>query len=275
MDTYCYRITTTQLHPETVIALLGDLPFSAFDIAGDVLRGYVPQNQQSAAVEAAVNQLAQRFGLAVELQLLADRNWNAEWERDYPLVRLDDWLCIRAPFHEPSGAEHEIVLVPEMSFGTGHHETTYMMAQLLRAHSPFGKTCFDFGTGTGVLALLAAKLGASQVIATDNDPRCVASTQENADRNTISLSEVRLGDETSLPQGPFDLVLANINRGVLVKSLPTLAQRLSPQGQLWMSGILATDLDMMTPLIAANQLSLEEVVQRGDWLALRTRITDL
>jgi len=268
--TRCYHIQTGALQPETVIALLGDWPFSGFETEENLVKAYVPEPKDSDVLAQALRQLSERFGLSITVETLPDINWNARWEESYKPVEIDDFLRISAPFHPKSdGFTHEIVLIPEMSFGTGHHETTHLMSLYLRDYSPFGKTCFDFGTGTGVLAILAKMLGAGHTIATDIDERCITSTLENAARNGVQLEEVFQGTEDHLPNGPLDLILANINRSVLVKTIPSLAKRLTANGELWLSGILDSDLSLIDEVANSCALVRVEHRQRGKWLACR------
>jgi ribosomal protein L11 methyltransferase len=253
-----------------VIALLGDWPFSGFETEESLVKAYIPEPKDSDVLAQALRQLSERFGLTIEAETIPDINWNARWEESYKPVEIDDFLRISAPFHpEEEGFEHEIVLIPEMSFGTGHHETTYLMSTYLRDYSPFGKTCFDFGTGTGVLAILAKMLGAGHTIASDIDERCVSSTKENSSRNGVELEEIFQGTEDNLPEGPLDLILANINRSVLVKTIPSLANRLTDHGELWLSGILDTDLAMIDEVANTSSLVRVEQRQKGKWLACR------
>lgn len=268
--TRCYHIKTGSLHPETVIALLGDWPFGGFEVEDNLVKAYIPEPKDSAVLAEALKQLSERFDLSVEVETIPDINWNARWEESYKPVEIDRFLRISAPFHaKTADFQHEIVLVPEMSFGTGHHETTYLMSTYLRDFSPFGKTCFDFGTGTGVLAILAKMLGAGHTVATDIDERCITSTLENAARNNVALEEVYQGTEDNLPTGPIDLILANINRSVLVKTIPSLSKRLTPTGELWLSGILETDLALIDEVANSSSLTRVEQRQKGQWLACR------
>jgi len=274
--TKCYTIHTDSLQPETVIALLGDWPFSGFEVEEHTVKAYVPEPQDSEVLAKALDQLSERFGLTITVETLPDINWNARWEESYKPVEIGDFLRISAPFHPKSdGFSHEIVLIPEMSFGTGHHETTYLMSTYLRDYSPFGKTCFDFGTGTGVLAILAKMLGAGHTIASDIDERCVTSTLENATRNKVAIEEVFQGTEENLPTGPIDLILANINRSVLVKTIPSLSKRLTEKGELWLSGILDTDLALIDEVTNSSGLVRVEQRKKGKWLACRYALKTL
>ena len=268
-----YRFSSARLDTDALAALLGELPFDAFETEDgkeDALSAYLPLESDTHELHMSLVELADEFGLRYTREEIADENWNQLWEDSFAPAEIGDFLRIRAPFHSPDERfAEELEIVPEMSFGTGHHETTYLMASLLHEFSPFGKTVFDFGTGTGVLALYAALLGAGLVTATDNDPRCVTSTLANADRNDVDLHYVGLGDETSLPEGPFDLILANIQRGVLIAAMPALAERLARRGELWLSGILVDDLDAIDAAAASARLGRIDLRRRGSWLACR------
>ncbi len=270
-DTRVYRFDHFAIEAESLIALLAELPFDAFAEEEGAVLAYLSEAARLAEIDAELAALAERFGASLSTELLPDRNWNQVWEDNFSPAEIGvDFLRIRAPFHEPSNAfAIELEIVPEMSFGTGHHETTYLMAELLRDSTPFGKTVFDFGTGTGILALVAKRLGASRVVATDYDPRCVASTLANAARNGLTLDVVALGDADSLPDERFGLLLANIQRSVLIPAMGALVDRLAPDGQLWMSGILETDFNDIDAAADAADVRMLERRQRGKWLALR------
>lgn len=267
-----------ELQPEALIALLAEYPFDAFEegagpqesSAEPLVRAYAKTSRLDAGVRAGLARLCARLNLAMRVAELPDVNYNARWESDYPPVELAGWLRIRAPFHEPgAGFVHEVIIVPEMSFGTGHHATTSLMAEYLRDYPPAGKAVFDLGTGTGVLAILARLTGAATVDATDIDERCVDSTLANAARNGVDLDEVCVGTEESLPAGPYDLVLANINRAVLLAAMGEMAARLAPRGELWVSGVLEGDLEAIDGAAFDGGLTRMELRRRAGWLALR------
>ena len=269
-ETRRYRFEVGALGAEVIVALLSTLDFDAYAEGEGHVDAYLLDAQHSAAFAKTVETLAAAYQLAYASEVLPDENWNRRWEEGFAPAEVDDFLRIRAPFHAPAeGFAIELEIVPEMSFGTGHHETTHLMAQLLRDYPPTGDSIFDFGTGTGVLAFVAARLGASRVVASDHDRRCVESTRANAARNAIELANVLLGDETALPDERFDLVLANIQRGVLVRAMPALAKRLRGGGELWLSGILADDLAPVDEAAQASGLAHVETRQRGRWLACR------
>ena len=269
-DTRVYSVALGDFPAEAAVALLAELDFDAFEEGGGEVRAYVPERRHDVGFAEALYAVCEAHGFSATSRLLPDENWNQRWEDSFAPAEVDDFLRVRAPFHAPSDAfEIELEIVPEMSFGTGHHETTYMMAQYLRERPPSGKTVHDFGTGTGVLAMVAARQGARRVVATDYDPRCVASTRANAERNGVRLDLIAHGDVHEMPLGPFDLTLANIQRGVLVRAMPALKSRCRPGGELWLSGVLADDLTPVDEAAAAVGFRRLERRRRGRWLACR------
>lgn len=269
-DTRAYVFACGNVGTEAALALLAELDFDAFEEQGEQLRAYLPEARHDERFATAVRAIADRYELRYTSSNIADENWNLRWEESFAPAEVGDFLRVRAPFHPPSDrVAIELEIVPEMSFGTGHHETTHLMAELLRDRAPVGMSVFDFGTGTGVLAMVARRLGAASVVAADHDRRCVESTRANAARNAVHLDDVRLCDERDMPSGPFDLILANIQRGVLVRAMPTLASRCRMGGELWLSGILRDDLAPVDAAAEACGFRRLERRARGRWLACR------
>lgn len=269
--TRLYTLRSNQLQGETIIALIGDFPFYAFkQNDNDVVEAYIRLEEDTKVVQAAVQQLSNRFDITVKSEDIEEENWNQRWESNYKPVEIGSFLRITAPFHEvKDGFKLNIELVPEMSFGTGHHATTFLMASLLEDYSLEGKSVFDFGTGTGILAIVAKQLGATKVIASDIDSRCIESTLENAKRNNTPLNQVYVGDENDFPDSNFDLILANINRSVLENSIHTLVKKLNIAGELWLSGILTTDLPIIQQICNQSGLLLMQKLEKDNWLACR------
>jgi ribosomal protein L11 methyltransferase len=203
---------------------------------------------------------------------IADRNWNAEWESSFQAVEVGDRVRIRADFH-PSrpGFEHELVITPRMAFGTGHHATTRMMVQAMLDHDLAGRAVCDLGCGTGVLAILAERMGAQRVLAIDNDPGAVDNARHNAVLNGCHAITVEKGDAESLRGLAFDAILANIERNVLLDAMPVMAAALNPGGVLFLSGFVPGDRHMLAQRAKACGLDLAERLQEGDWALLGCR----
>ena len=196
---------------------------------------------------------------------LLKQNWNAVWESNFEPVIVDDFCAIRAEFHKPvNGVQYEIIITPKMSFGTGHHATTYMMIQQMRNINFINKKIFDFGTGTGILAILAAKRGATSITAIDNDEWSIKNAEENFEKNKTAF--IKLYQSSIIPDGQFDIILANINRSVLEQYSSTLVNLLVPQGVLLVSGLLEEDETIIVDLF--DELSLCNTQQKQGWISL-------
>lgn len=207
---------------------------------------------------------------AYETRMIAPQNWNKVWESNFDPVVINEKCRIRASFHEADPSfPLEIQIDPKMSFGTGHHETTWLMASWLLEAPPLGKQVLDMGCGTGVLAILAAKTGASRVLAVDTDPVCIESCRENAALNKVEI-ECQEGNVDQVPGGGFDLILANINRNVLLQHLPAYAEMLHPAGTLLLSGFYeGEDLDVLRQKSESCGLDFQDARKRNRWAAAK------
>ncbi len=218
-------------------------------------------------IDAILQQLHRKaFWSSIPLQ-----NWNALWESNFPPIRIHDELGIRAEFHPPfTDVTYDVVITPKMSFGTGHHETTRLMSEYLLELPCEGKSVFDFGTGTGILAIYAAKRGATTVLGTDNDAWSIENARENCDRNQCAHIEI---SDATLPEisGPYPLILANINLNVLLDSVQELYRLLSEEGDILLSGVLITDENQLSTVF--EQVGFEKISTkaRKNWLALHFR----
>ncbi|WP_420460359.1 50S ribosomal protein L11 methyltransferase [Neolewinella sp.] len=246
-DYTIYTLVCSEEHRELLIALLADAGMEAFEETQEVLIAYAA-DAVGTDWPAVFREVQQRIPFAFEARRLEQRNWNAEWERDFAPIRIGERLAIRASFHPPqAGVTRELVIDPKMAFGTGHHATTHMMCELLLDYfaaqpQPQGVSVLDYGSGTGVLAILAKQLGAQRVDAVDIEQPAYESTLENAVQNGVELNEVVHGELSDVPIGkPYDLVLANINRNVLLASGGALYGRLRVGGTALLSGVLAQD----------------------------------
>lgn len=241
---------------ELMIALLDDLAYDSFEESPQGLKAYIlAEDFDEQALLALPLFSNPEFKITYAVEKLDSINWNEEWERHYEAVSIDKLLYLRAPFHPAAeGYRYEIVIEPKMSFGTGHHHTTRLMARAMFGLDFRGKKVLDMGTGTGVLAILAEKMGAAAVSAIDNFDWAVENTAENARRNGCQQVEAILGDASLLAGRSFDIILANINRNVLLDDMPAYVQALKPGGQILFSGFFEHDLPLIKQ--AAEQQSL-------------------
>jgi len=197
---------------------------------------------------------------------IADQNWNAVWESQYEPVLIDNSCMVRAPFHaQPAGVEFDIVIMPKMSFGTAHHETTKMMIQYLLSIEVSGKSLLDMGSGTAVLAILSRMKGAFPVTAIDNDEWAFNNALENVQSNNFADIEVLLGDSSLLAGKKFDIILANINRNILLNDIPAYRQSLNPGGKLFVSGFYSEDLPLIKAKANETGLNIMSKRMENNW----------
>ena len=200
---------------------------------------------------------------------LPERNWNEEWEKNFEPVVVDGFCGIRAFFHPPAaGVEYDLIITPKMSFGTGHHATTYMMLSAMR-HLEFNdQPVLDFGTGTGVLAILAEKLGASDVLAIDHDDWCIENAEENIQENNCS--HVVVEKMETIPRNKlFFRILANINKNIILDQLDAMEQHLAPGGVILLSGLLQQDMEEIEKKAARTGLTISDRMTKNNWLCLK------
>lgn len=212
-----------------------------------------------------VNKVLQSY--KIQMETLKERNWNEVWEQNFRPIQIEDFCAIRAEFHQPMHAvEHELIITPKMSFGTGHHATTYMMIDQMRSMDFKNKSVLDFGTGTGILAILAEKMGALEVLAIDNDRWSIENAKENIANNKCEIINVELASK--LPEKKFEIILANINKNVLVENMNQLKECLSENGYLLMSGLLTSDEDDIMKASRSAKLQLKNKTVRDNWISL-------
>lgn len=262
MNSIQISIQAGEVQQELLISQLMDLNATGFEQTEDLLIAYFPENNFDSY---EINQLLQ--GYMFSITTIEEQNWNQVWESNFQPVVVGDFCAIRADFHAPiKNVAHEIIITPKMSFGTGHHATTYMMIEQMQHLDFNNKTVFDFGTGTGILAILAEKLGAQSILAIDVDEWSIENTKENIERNNRSKIEVELS--SNIPQKQFDGILANINRNVILQYLPQLKQSLRPSGFLLLSGLLTTDEKDIVEACAKEGLALFNRSERMNWIVL-------
>ena len=251
-----------------IISLLPEVGFDGFEELGESVKAFILK--ASWDQEAILDILAQNELGDIEFKLteITPKNWNEEWEKNFQPVVIAGRVGIRAPFHEPQNAEYELIIEPKMSFGTGHHATTSLMIQQMLAMDMKGNTVADFGCGTGILAIMAEKLGAVSVVAIDNEEWAVENSKENLGRNNAVKVTVILADSMDSSQAQFDIMLANINRNVIMKSLQSWRNFLKPGGVLVVSGILVTDTDDVSVMAVSSGFSVEKVLTENGWVSI-------
>lgn len=265
MESYCeIQITAVPDLQESLIAELSQIGFDGFEESAAQLTAYINLEHFD---EYELNIILNKYNLKFSKSILNTQNWNQIWESNFEPVQVDDFVGVRADFHPPfSNVQHELIITPKMSFGTGHHATTYLVMQLMRDLDFNDARVFDFGTGTGILAILAEKLGAGRVLAVDNDEWCIRNAEENILVNNckyIEIQNIKFLGENEM----FSIVLANINRNIILDNFQILRKSLTGNGRLVLSGLLVADEPEIT--LAASELGLTHLrtLEKNGWIA--------
>jgi ribosomal protein L11 methyltransferase len=264
--------------PEKSDLLIGQLTllgFTGFEEEPGRLTAYVPSDVFG-DVQAGLEAVGAATQLPYQIRGVPWQNWNQQWESSFSPVRVGDFCGIRAGFHAPvEGVTHEIVITPKMTFGTGHHATTASMIRLMETLEVRDRAGFDFGTGTGVLAILAARMGASRLVAVDNDAAAVENARENARENGVA-ERIRFFTADSASAGAvdgnlYDFILANIQLGVISDNLQAMAALLTPGGRLLVSGVLLQDAPRLEAAAGGAGLVRSREIRDGGWIAWELR----
>ena len=266
-----YKITIEPFNEgkDVVIAQLAENGFESFVEEDPVLKAYAPENIiDEKVVETTVADLQQFFRISYEVSVIEDRNWNEEWEKNYEDVIVDENVRIRAPFHDPDPEfQYDIEIKPQMSFGTAHHDTTRQMLEVISSKDVKDLSLLDMGCGTGVIAILASLKGASPVTAIDNDEWAWENTKENVLRNNLELDNVLLGDASLLKDKKWDIIMANINRNILLNDMEHYVASLKDPGELWMSGFYEEDLPVIKERAESLGLKFISAQAANRWVA--------
>lgn len=258
---------------DILVAQLADTGYEGFEETADSLVAYIPEQLYD---EGILLGIIGSHGLDYTKEHIAQANWNAVWESNFQPVLVGRFCGIRAGFHAPleGRVQHEIVITPKMSFGTGHHATTYSVITLMEEIDFTGRKVFDFGTGTGILAILADKLGAARTDGIDNDTWAVENALENTANNEARAVRIWQADSLeAVEDAGYDVVLANINRNILLANMGHMKRILKNHGLLILSGILQEDESVIVQAAAAAGLRPERKAEREHWLALSFQFT--
>lgn len=263
-----FKINPLQPWNEILMAELIEIGFDSFTEEHDGILGYVQEevfNENELKNLPLMN--SSEVSIKYNFEKMPNINWNEEWEKNFEPIYVANQVLIRAEFHEPEPNLHEIIIQPKMSFGTGHHPTTHLMIQQMLEMDFRGKSVLDMGCGTSVLAIFAKQKGAEKVTAIDIDEWSVNNSKENADRNEVEL-EISQGTADNLGAENFDIILANINRNILISDIPVYTKVLNNGGQLLLSGLCFFDVDDIMEVCKENHLNLKNKQQREEWMSL-------
>lgn len=251
------------------VELLGNVGFDSFMDTDNGFSAYCPE---TALDEKGLGELLKMEQFVevqiVDKQLIPDQDWNATWEASYEPVVIDETCRIRAPFHEPdNNYKFDLCIEPKMSFGTAHHETTSQIIKLMLNDDFQGKDVLDMGSGTGVLAILAKKLGSALTVAIDNDEWAYRNALDNVKMNNEDDIVVELGDANSLNNRSFDIIIANINRNILLRDMKEYVKCLKKNGKIFFSGFYEADLILIRNEAERLGLSYVDHIKKNEWTA--------
>jgi ribosomal protein L11 methyltransferase len=267
---YHFTVEPKEMGSEILVAELGEKPFESFIETEFGVTAYIQKQFWTKDILDDVYIMSSpEFTISYQVEEIEQVNWNEEWEKHFEPIDVDGRCHVRAPFHPESGAEYEIVIEPKMSFGTGHHETTHMMIQHLLETDVKGLKTLDMGCGTAILAILAEMKGAGPTDAIDIDHWCYLNSIENAERNGCTQIAVHQGDASLLEGKRYDLIIANINRNILLADMNAYAGCLNKDGLLLLSGFYEEDIPFIDAACKENALTYVKKHQRNNWVSLK------
>lgn len=269
---FSFRVDAQEdFYKDLLLNAVSEAGFDTFEDTPGGFNAYISsESYDELTLRQHLKPFEEMFAFSYHFTFIPQKNWNEVWESNFEPIVISDRCYIRATFHAPHPEyPYEIVIDPKMSFGTGHHQTTSMMMEFMLEENLRGKTVLDMGCGTGILAILAAKLGASEVTAIDFDPVCYESTKENSVLNHTSEIQVFCGSAEAIPDIRTDIIFANINRNILLEQIYRYAEILDTGGSLYLSGFYEVDCPLL--LEEAAKYSLEYISQKklGNWVALK------
>jgi ribosomal protein L11 methyltransferase len=274
MDYYELIFTT---HPtedyqqDILINALGEIGFDTFEELDFGFNAYIPASQfDEHNLDDVLGRYREMFTFSYEISVIPQKNWNELWESNFEPITVGNKIFVRATFHKYRPEyPYEIIIDPKMAFGTGHHQTTAMMLELMLEGDFAGKRVLDMGCGTGILAIMATKLGSAEVVAIDNDPVCFESTLENAKLNNAENICAICGSKETIPNEKFDIILANINRNILVDQVERYSKILKLKGEIYLSGFFEKDLELITAECRKHHLKYKNYIKNKDWVAVK------
>ncbi len=263
-----FNISPLQPWNEILMAELIEIGFDSFTEEHNGILAYIQKDLFDDKQLQEINMFSnEAVEISYTYQEMPNINWNEEWEKNFEPINVENQVSIRAEFHSNQNLPHEIIIQPKMSFGTGHHATTYLMIQQMLDMDFENKTVLDMGCGTSVLAIFAKQKGAGKTLAIDIDEWSVENSKENAARNNVEL-EISQGTADNLGAENFDIILANINRNILISDIPTYVSVLNDGGQLLLSGLCFFDVEDVLEVCNEQKLTLKRKLQREEWVSL-------
>jgi len=267
---YVFNVEPKEPGTEILIAELGFAGFESFVESNNGVTAYIQKEDWNAEILEDISVLtSEEFVINFAKKEIEQTNWNSEWEKNFEPIQVDDLVSIRAPFHENPMLTYDIVIEPKMSFGTGHHETTHMMVQHLIDLDLENKATLDMGCGTGILAIFAEMKGAKPLDGIDIDNWCYLNAIENAERNNCKHISFYEGDADLLINQKYDVIIANINRNILLNDMATYTKCLKENGILLLSGFYKEDIATIDKEVSSHGLTMQNTLERNNWVSLK------
>ncbi len=267
---YHFTVEPKELGSEILVAELGELPFESFVESEFGVTAYIQkQFWNENIIDGLFILNSPQFIISYKIEEIEQVNWNEEWEKNFEPIDVEGNCHVRAPFHPKTNAEFDIVIEPKMSFGTGHHETTHMMIQHLLETDVRGMKTLDMGCGTAILAILAEMKGAKPIDAIDIDNWCYLNSIENAERNNCKEITVYEGDASLLKDKKYDLIIANINRNILLNDMQAYVDCLNTKGTILFSGFYKEDIPFINASCTEKGLTYVKKFERNNWVSLK------
>jgi ribosomal protein L11 methyltransferase len=267
---YHFSVEPKELGSEILIAELGETAFESFTETETGISAFVQKDKWDETILETIQILqSAEFKIEYTFEEIDQVNWNEEWEKNFEAIDVEGNCHVRAPFHPKTDAEFDILIEPKMSFGTGHHETTHMMIQHLLETEVAGMKTLDMGCGTAILAILAEMKGAQPIDAIDIDNWCYLNSIENAERNNCKHITVYEGDASLLQDKKYDLIIANINRNILLNDMQSYVSCLNPKGTLLLSGFYEQDIPVIDASCTEKGLTYVKKFERNNWVSLK------
>jgi len=267
---YTFKINPKEPATEILVAELGEVGFESFVENEEGVIAYIQQVDWNENLLDDIFVLnSEEFSISYEMEVIEQTNWNSEWEKNFNPIQVDDLVSIRAPFHENPNLKYDIVIEPKMSFGTGHHETTHTMVQQLLKLDLTNRKVLDMGCGTGILAIFAEMKGAKPIDAIDIDNWCYQNSIENAARNNCSNIAVYEGEASLLLNKKYDVIIANINRNILLNDMGSYMNCLNDDGVILFSGFYQEDIPIIDAAVSKYDFKIDKIIERNNWVALK------
>lgn len=258
---------------EILIALFSTMPFDTFQENETGFEAFIPNSDWEATLLTQIESFQGNFDFKFSQEFIPAQNWNAVWEANFQPIEVGKFCGIRADFHPAfTDVEHEIIINPKMAFGTGHHATTFLVIQIMESLNFQNAEVLDYGCGTGILAVLASKLGAKEIEAVDIELPSFENTIENSQINSIPNIHAIHGTLENIKSQNFDVILANINRNVILDSFPSLLLKLKKGGKLIISGILKEDEILIKASATKAGFIIEKTLEKDNWVAMELRV---